>query len=1355
MQWVTSGGTFLNLSDTAVTPSPFLSTLQLNPNTLSPSQQYNLQLFVADSQGEATLDFSFVVASAPPQGYGSLTGDLVFTPLAGGGSLVSAEAVGWFSDDTPLSYELSSEVQLGNHAPLPLFAFEQQASAVFVVPVPAVTVQFNLTVCTAHGSCTLLRSTYDASWSSSTLGSAELTTSNTRGWMQAALTFLSSGAPAAARRQALAAGPLPALPPLPNSSSTANDVNTVSSVMRLVSATLGAAAPQASLAAAARWVAASPSLTVWSTQNLIDSFGDVSYMTIDQRTAVVDTALGSLWTTMDRVGRRTLVLSSAAVSVGVRADSAVAYSRLYEPLAVDPRLGGCGFSNVLARASYDGHLPTGLVLCSVYASNIHVSATNQTLFAGGTVAVHAQSPPLASLSGQLPPRTVAFLPGSPGVSGCAAWNGSVYERQPCLSFPSTLPEGVALMDSSASGGSWSLIGTLMDGCFDATLDCTATQATSDAALGIRSDKTSRVTFDPDNPQQYGAISCADVSGYSQIRVFFGTNCSLWRSDNSAGCFWNATQQAFGGPACMPRSALPAVSTVFAVQCVCAANLSDIAVLASAGALPSVHSTPSAPPPPPFYTAVIYLIVVVVSILVLTTSIAVWNVWREARSRAALLDEARSERMGFRCYPEDVWTWEFNAVRGNDPLSAPVGTAHHMASFIGLPTARLRLAIPESIWEGCSTAVLLGRSHGLSARALAQTQGEQKASVASLLHGGHDKIPQFDKPLADRVLSDPFVTGPAVTDQLVGTALMYAFIAWRLLLPDEEVSARVESAADLFQGLQVGGFGFKALFELFGAMLPALRQEEGWLEVAKIWRLVLSQRSDGSWECSSSIAAALLARSKHDDRKSAGMVFDDSIHCPTEFDGKAIWSAAPKPLRKLVKQRTASSSSVRIRRVWATMLVLRILESTPGTVLFSSEEEEHTAVDRGRAWLEARLAHDPELRELLTDSAQFDEHIKLTLARWTELEYLLVKAAQKSSHFRDNRLLYYLHRFGTEIVHATRLRHETFSMLLAPAGGALRPWQKALILGTLLLCTLLVTTFVYYLKARTCCSQVRTILGCPADPALPCRGYAGPCSGLVDVFAGVQFSGLDQYWTCHAFPDSAKTSDRLIVGIFASAAATPVTMLLEPLLEWSNERKTRMSWIECGSLGGVPLTLLGARVYGAWRWTRLSASRRLIITLSGDGVVPALLKATIMRLAGLCRCLNEEGELSPRARLVSAFSVVAALWAVSVALTFYISSWIVDYASVSVVYEFVFNFLIAYGVDQLMQWKSVYQAVFISFTQLVLKEQLGLKSAEKWWEENLDALSAEATLLTASADGGTPALSAQVLHLWQYRKQMGE
>ena len=215
--------------------------------------------------------------------------------------------------------------------------------------------------------------------------------------------------------------------------------------------------------------------------------------------------------------------------------------------------------------------------------------------------------------------------GNGSVARCSFYDEAVgtYSSAGCVSMPSPLPAGLTAEWVPAfvaqpghlaaawrlDAGSWAT-SPLLAGCTQAWLDC------SNASQVTRS-----LYPDPYNPMSAPAISCGGSLRPQLLRVFYGARCGLWRPDNGAGCFWNATAQAFSGDGCVasgrtqcgcthltdfaPESA-PTISVCSAsdllnlspADIVTKLRLFLILISAMFGGAPP---TPAAPAPPPFHT----------------------------------------------------------------------------------------------------------------------------------------------------------------------------------------------------------------------------------------------------------------------------------------------------------------------------------------------------------------------------------------------------------------------------------------------------------------------------------------------------------------------------------------------------------------------------------------------------------------------------------------------------------------------------------------------------------------------------------------------------------------------------------
>lgn len=80
-------------------------------------------------------------------------------------------------------------------------------------------------------------------------------------------------------------------------------------------------------------------------------------------------------------------------------------------------------------------------------------------------------------------------------------------------------------------------------CNHTVLNCTAA---GQAIFSIRTGRPAVVFLDPELPLSAPRIQCGSANGGASeldtLVVFYGHDCPIWRPDNAAGCFWNATVQ---------------------------------------------------------------------------------------------------------------------------------------------------------------------------------------------------------------------------------------------------------------------------------------------------------------------------------------------------------------------------------------------------------------------------------------------------------------------------------------------------------------------------------------------------------------------------------------------------------------------------------------------------------------------------------------------------------------------------------------------------------------------------------------------------------------------------------------------
>ena len=263
--------------------------------------------------------------------------------------------------------------------------------------------------------------------------------------------------------------------------------------------------------------------------------------------------------------------------------------------------------------------------------------------------------------------------------------------------------------------------------------------------------------------------------------------------------------------------------------------------------------------------------------------------------------------GFLEAPNGAWTWTCAQRPLSSPVEAPSGSAMTLSRIMGLPFIRLRCALPDELFGLATVGQALGRREGLSLQGMTDARDDNIAAMMELARfmaccgagaRAAEKIPGFaeadeeasvEKKAAAAVLSsssraftmrqvamdqrdgaDDDIIGDAAQverNRMVGTALVFAFMANAKTLPVLELATRQAAAWAHFRGVAAPGIshGFDALVSMFTVMLSGgnLSSRNDWLEKAKLWRLVLLQDADGGWDLTESLALALEA---HDGKR---------------------------------------------------------------------------------------------------------------------------------------------------------------------------------------------------------------------------------------------------------------------------------------------------------------------------------------------------------------------------------------------------------------------------------------------------------------------------------------------------------
>ena len=488
---------------------------------------------------------------------------------------------------------------------------------------------------------------------------------------------------------------------------------------------------------------------------------------------------------------------------------------------------------------------------------------------------------------------------------CAFWDTatSAYSTRGCAGVPSPIPPGhvvsfwpnfTATTDAQMALA-WNISGPMTDdgSCFVALLDCGSAvpgphfwdASTSQVVL---SHLPGIVFPDPSDPLGTPSVSCPNASlPQRPLRVYWGTDCQLWRPDNAYNCSWDNVLQSFTGGGCM-QSAGPQ-------QCMCR-HLTDFASARAPKIATCSLADMTSFSAADIVTKLKFLFIVVMVLFGFMQVGAVVALLTDMNDQRSTLKRLQAPDAGFCELSDGTWVWRFEQEPLRSPVQAPSGSAVVLAGVFGLPFIRLRAALPEALIAG-TVGQALGRQAGLSAHGLAEARDENFAALSELVKsmscfgphglsripalefggGEHGTTPQAHPPKeshigrdsAWRVRGGPSQRETALPSspkelaaELVGTAMVLAFMSNAKTLKVVELARRLSDARTRFRGVSLVGVDhdFEALHAMFLVMLSPgnLSNRGDWLEISRLWRFILLQQSDGGWSPSQSLAFALQA-----------------------------------------------------------------------------------------------------------------------------------------------------------------------------------------------------------------------------------------------------------------------------------------------------------------------------------------------------------------------------------------------------------------------------------------------------------------------------------------------------------------
>ena len=453
--------------------------------------------------------------------------------------------------------------------------------------------------------------------------------------------------------------------------------------------------------------------------------------------------------------------------------------------------------------------------------------------------------------------------------------------------------GFSAANDAAMAGSWLITGPLVDAaCAPRMLDCTA------AEPGV-------IFPNPAAPLLVPGVTCNASLSTAPMVVFVGSQCKLIQANNNLSCAWDNSKQAFTGAGCVARAG--------PTECACRHLTNFAGVRKPSIPVCSLQDLLSLKPGD-IVSKLKMLFTVVIVLFGIMNLGATLGFYLDARERRSVVARLQQADTGFRISPdvEQCWLWRFHLSPLREEMDAPSGSAVVLSNVLGIPFARLRAALPDELLsEDMGSAI--GRKHVFSIIGMAACLPKHSKLTESMgLRRSKDAAPGLDRmdtgctdtsattdaspkatpeqekleelvrlssprvPCAARVCSPPRAPRPAgwhrpgarlpaggsagARDRagaapLGGGALLRRHHDARGAL-HAIAAAPLECANALPQG-----WDFVWTFTAFLTLLMpgVLNLRHRWLVRARLWKLILAQRTDGSWNASSTVAFSLEAR----------------------------------------------------------------------------------------------------------------------------------------------------------------------------------------------------------------------------------------------------------------------------------------------------------------------------------------------------------------------------------------------------------------------------------------------------------------------------------------------------------------
>jgi hypothetical protein len=396
----------------------------------------------------------------------------------------------------------------------------------------------------------------------------------------------------------------------------------------------------------------------------------------------------------------------------------------------------------------------------------------------------------------------------------------------------------------------------------------------------------------------------------------------------------------------------------------------------------------------------------------------------------------------------------------------------------VPYSRLRCAIPETLLAG-DMAHMVGRAAGLSVSKAEQQRDQHADLMASMFNGSgcvvsclspQQQADQASPRKSARLssvppwLDDADAANAALAEEAAratSTAMLFALLWVRLLLPRAELAAREAQAAKHFSNVCTLAGSFQSLLSRFKSLLSGgnLHTKVHWLEKSRLWRLILLQNEHGFWDATPALAFALhsttarpgCARGRpvvwqaplrrlqsrgsteweHSDdddvcpaaaaaAAAAGPAAEPSVRDdPLHFSLDGVEASMPGELRSLTP---ANADEWTPMRVWVTLLCVALVETLESCWIVSEEGEEHkTLVDLAEEWVQVMAEGDAALAKALPRSIA--KAARMT-SEWALLQEERVAALRALERRGKHRFSSQLQRLTGDVARALQTKHET-------------------------------------------------------------------------------------------------------------------------------------------------------------------------------------------------------------------------------------------------------------------------------------------------------------------------------------------